>query len=148
MAVLIDANVIISFLIRSEKTEEAKRLLERVEGPVISMNIIEEIVYVGLSLIYGVRGFKLREKIAEGVCEEAERFLNTLASFLDEYDIKIVSIPKNFDEMLRIVKEYRLLPNDALIVATCKHHGISKIATFDEDFKRVDFLDVLEIEEG
>ena len=109
MAVLIDANVIISFLIRSEKTEEAKRLLERVEEPVLSMNIIEEIVYVGLSLIYGVRGFKLREKIAEGICEEAERFLNTLASFLDEYDIKIVSIPKNFDEMLRIIKEYRLL---------------------------------------
>ena len=35
MAVLIDANVIISFLIRSEKTEEAKRLLERVEEPVL-----------------------------------------------------------------------------------------------------------------
>ena len=48
MAVLIDANVIISFLIRSEKTEEAKRFLERVEEPVLSMNIIEEIVYLSL----------------------------------------------------------------------------------------------------
>ncbi len=42
---------------------------------------------------------------------------------------------------------YGLLPNDALIVATCKYYGIKKIATFDEDFKRVDFLEVVELEE-
>jgi predicted nucleic-acid-binding protein len=41
---------------------------------------------------------------------------------------------------------YKLLPNDALIAATCKHHGIKKIATFDSDFKRVDFLAVIELE--
>ncbi len=37
-----------------------------------------------------------------------------------------------------------LLPNDALIAATCKYYGIKKIATFDEDFKRVDFLEVVD----
>ncbi len=37
------------------------------------------------------------------------------------------------------------LPNDALIVATCKHYGIKKIATFDEDFGRVDFLEIVEV---
>ncbi|MEM4748175.1 MAG: PIN domain-containing protein [Archaeoglobaceae archaeon] len=31
------------------------------------------------------------------------------------------------------------------MAATCKHYGIRKIATFDEDFKRVDFLEVLEL---
>jgi len=40
-------------------------------------------------------------------------------------------------------KLYGLLPNDALIAATCKHHEIRKIATFDPDFKRVDFLEVI-----
>jgi predicted nucleic acid-binding protein len=39
------------------------------------------------------------------------------------------------------------IPNDALITATCKHHGIRKIATFDPDFKRVDFLEEVEMEE-
>jgi len=34
-------------------------------------------------------------------------------------------------------------PNDALIAATCKHYGIKNIATFDSDFERVDFLDVV-----
>nr|WP_290899961.1 PIN domain-containing protein [Ferroglobus sp.] len=29
-----------------------------------------------------------------------------------------------------------------MIAATCKHYRIKKIATFDEDFGRVDFLEV------
>ncbi|MEM4279796.1 MAG: PIN domain-containing protein, partial [Archaeoglobaceae archaeon] len=49
------------------------------------------------------------------------------------------------EEISRVVNIYGLLPNDALIAATCKHYGIKKIATFDEDFKRVDFLEVLEL---
>ena len=40
---------------------------------------------------------------------------------------------------------YDLLPNDALIAATCRHYGIKKIATFDEDFERVDFLEIVQI---
>ncbi len=45
--------------------------------------------------------------------------------------------------MFEIVKSLVLLPNDALIAATCKHYGIRKIATFDSDFKRVDFLEIV-----
>ncbi|MGB2843084.1 MAG: PIN domain-containing protein [Halobacteriota archaeon] len=48
-----------------------------------------------------------------------------------------------FDVSKDVIKEYLLLPNDALIAATCKHHGINKIATFDSDFKRVDFLEII-----
>ena len=46
-------------------------------------------------------------------------------------------------EAERLIKKYGLLPNDALIAATCKHYGMTKIATFDSDFKRVDFLEVI-----
>jgi len=41
-----------------------------------------------------------------------------------------------------IIGKYGLLPNDALIAATCKHYGIKDIATFDKDFERVEFLNV------
>ncbi|MCK4476559.1 MAG: PIN domain-containing protein [Methanophagales archaeon] len=42
------------------------------------------------------------------------------------------------------MNRYKLLPNDALIAATCKHYEITKIvATFDADFERVDFLEVI-----
>jgi len=30
-----------------------------------------------------------------------------------------------------------------LIAATCKHYDIKKIATFDPDFERVDFLEII-----
>ncbi|MFA4646605.1 PIN domain-containing protein [Pyrococcus kukulkanii] len=50
-------------------------------------------------------------------------------------------------EILRLSAEigekYALLTNDAIIVATCKYYGIKRIATFDEDFKEVDFLEVI-----
>jgi len=45
-----------------------------------------------------------------------------------------------------IIKKYGLLPNDALIAATCNHYDIREIATFDPDFKRVDFLEVIMLE--
>lgn len=48
-----------------------------------------------------------------------------------------------FEIAKEVVEKYRLLPNDALIAATCKHYGIRKIATCDSDFDRVDFLEVV-----
>ncbi|RLG26850.1 PIN domain nuclease [Methanosarcinales archaeon] len=48
-----------------------------------------------------------------------------------------------FGASKEIIKRYCLLPNDAIIAATCKSHGIKKIASFDSDFKRVDFLEIL-----
>ncbi|WP_262508243.1 PIN domain-containing protein [Spirosoma fluviale] len=35
---------------------------------------------------------------------------------------------------LHYMEQYNLLPNDALILATCKLNGIEKIASYDADF--------------
>ncbi|KYK28948.1 MAG: hypothetical protein AYK19_20365 [Theionarchaea archaeon DG-70-1] len=56
----------------------------------------------------------------------------------------IVLEPADFKKMWSTIEKYGLLPNDALIAATCKMHGIKKIATFDKDFSRVDFLEIFE----
>ena len=40
--------------------------------------------------------------------------------------------------------KYKLMPNDAMIAQTCLKHEISKIATFDSDFRRVDWLNVID----
>nr|MDO8082687.1 PIN domain-containing protein [Candidatus Freyarchaeota archaeon] len=34
------------------------------------------------------------------------------------------------------MKNYGLLPNDALILVTCKFYGIRYLISFDEDFRR------------
>ena len=41
------------------------------------------------------------------------------------------------------VKNYTLLPSDALIAASCNGNGIAKIATFDKDFEKVNFLEII-----
>jgi len=38
------------------------------------------------------------------------------------------------NEGFEIMKKYNLLPNDALILASCKFFGIDNIATYDKDF--------------
>ena len=35
---------------------------------------------------------------------------------------------------LQYMEQYNLLPNDALILATCKLNGITQIASYDNDF--------------
>jgi len=35
----------------------------------------------------------------------------------------------------KYIKTYKLRPNDALILATCKHYGIPYLISLDEDFE-------------
>ena len=74
--------------------------------------------------------------------ELIEERLHLLNSIKD----KLIVLELNediFESSKELVKKYRLLPNDALIAASCEHYGSNKIATFDSDFKRVDFLEVI-----
>ncbi len=47
-------------------------------------------------------------------------------------------------DFVEIAFDYTLLPNDALIAATCKYHGIRKIITFDSDFESVEFIEIID----
>lgn len=47
-----------------------------------------------------------------------------------------------FKRSYEISREYGLFPNDALIAATCEAYEIKRIATYDKDFERVDFLKI------
>ena len=39
------------------------------------------------------------------------------------------------EEMFRVIEHYNLRPNDAIILATCKHYGIKYLISIDrEDF--------------
>ena len=129
-----------------DKSARAREILETSNDSVITVNVLEESVYIGLSLIYGCYGFKLREQLKKELKETARIFLEQIKSFLIEYRIEILSIPEDPDLLLESVATYRLLPNDASIVAACRYYGIKKIATFDSDFSRVEFLNVIGFE--
>ena len=71
------------------------------------------------------------------------KFLNLKNA--SEFFENIIMLPTDFiplSEILECIERYGLKSNDAFISATCKYYGIRKIATFDEDFKRVEFLEI------
>ena len=136
----------ISILISSERVNQAEKVFKLLEDEelVITFNILEEAAYVGLSAIYGCRGYKLRDKVRKGLSDEARAFLDGLRSFIEEFQIRMILPPRDPIMLLDIIINYRLMPADAAIAASCKCHGITKIATLDADFKRVDFLEVID----
>ena len=58
--------------------------------------------------------------------------------------ILMLPINDNLDDWNNAMIRYNLMPNDAMIASTCLKHEISKIATFDSDFLRVDWLSVID----
>jgi predicted nucleic acid-binding protein len=58
-------------------------------------------------------------------------------------NLRIVEIDREiFDIALGYSKNYYLLSNDAIHVATMKNYGITNIATNDPDFERVSWIKV------
>ncbi len=148
MDVLLDTSFLIPILIKSDKTDRAREFFINSDFDLgISVAVMEETMFVGLKLLAAERiGLYVTEKIRKHIKEKgydfASDFLKNLKEIIDQ--IEVVEDVGDFSLITNIATEYGLMPNDALIVATCKHYGIKKIATFDEDFERVDFLEIVE----
>ncbi len=128
MKLFLDPNFVISLIVETEFTERARNIVEKhIEDDLVtSVTVVEETLYV-LRRITG----RSNEEIAEKVVE-----------FIRGLEIEVLrTLP--VEDFFDVFRKYDLLPNDALIAATCRHYGIGKIATFDKDFKRVDFLEVI-----
>ena len=147
-AIFVDSSVFLAFFMDGinafEKLENYKLTT--------SVNVIEEVTYVlikerakdltGIEKHYNLLNH-LR-KNAELVSGISDDVISDITDVLEFFDITVLP-PATHTAMFDVIKSYGLLPNDALIAATCKHYGIKRIATLDEDFKRVDFLEVVEV---
>jgi len=143
----IDTSFILSILLETEKSDLAEQTLEarRDLRLIISGIAVNEALYVATYEYYKQRdevkgGYDLRRLIAkQGYPKEV---IDAIDSFLKDLSIEIVSDYFNYEEYLQIIREFKLLPNDAQIALTCRHYGINTILTFGEDFKRVPWLRV------
>ncbi len=86
-----------------------------------------------------------RYRLREYVVSHIDRVEEPLERDVYPLFTNFVNLPINIgiDTLIKCMISCRLLPNDALIVATCQRHGITAIATFDEDFRRVPWLRVV-----
>ena len=142
MKVFFDSNVFLKYL---AGIEDAKRLVDSVERGewrgYINDIVISEVIYGYLRLALNVSRYKLRKYVV--------KYTNKVKEIIEQdiYPLFIgfEHLPTNIgiDDLIEHMTKYRLLSNDALIVATCRAYSIENIATFDEDFKRVPWLKVI-----
>ncbi len=139
MKVFFDSNVFLKYL---AGIEDAKRLLDRVEHGewkgYINDIVISEVVYGYLRLALNAPRHKLGKYIVKYTNRVRELLEHDIYPLFTDFEHLPADI--GIDSLIEYMTKYRLLPNDALIVATCRAYGIENIATFDEDFKRVPWL--------
>ncbi len=130
MRVFFDSNVFLKYL---AGVEEAKKLVDKVEYGVwkgyVSDIVISEVVYGYLRLALNVSKYRLKEYIIEHVDKVKELLEQDVYPLFTNFNHLPTSV--GIDTLIEYMTKYKLLPNDALIVATCKAHGIGDIATFD-----------------
>ena len=141
MDLFLDTSFIIPLIIETDTTRRVRDFFSSFSGTcAVSMSVYEESFFVGLRIIvedeFGITGTaKLKEHILNKGYGFADEFIRNLNDVFSE--VAIVSDSSNLSAITEIAHTYALLPNDALIVATCREHSIPKIATFDRDFSKV-----------
>ncbi len=150
--IFVDTNVFYNSLFDTKFSISARRFIELNQELVTSSSVINELILVAIRNLceerYGTRSHSsFRSFIAQRGYEPFKEDLNAVLQFFEDSDICIVSTNENIDDWSTIMQKYRLLPYDALIVSTCISNGIKEIATFDKDFRRVDILNVLDLNE-
>ena len=149
MVVFLDTAFVLSLILETEETDIVKKyFVETTDSLVISSSVYEEAFYVGVKLLAEERlNIKGKYDLKNYIKKKGYGFAN---DFLDRLHklfalVTLIDDTKNVKSVRDVAEKYKLLPNDALIAATCKHYDIKNIATFDSDFDSVDFLDVVTV---
>ncbi|MDI3497206.1 type II toxin-antitoxin system VapC family toxin [Archaeoglobus sp.] len=115
--IFLDSSVLVESLKGKDFAIEIIEVLRGKEALlVVNPIVFSEVTY--LFMKYGGKS-RLRELFS---------MLNSLAIF--EVNAESVSIAE------KLILDYNLLPNDALILATCKYYGIKYLASLDTDFEK------------
>ena len=145
--ILLDTNILYHILHKTNLTDKALTLLEDNPGEYVIDTIVHnELIYTStlhyLEHWHGVKGgYSARKWIKKhGYPKEV---IHAVKELIKRLNIKLIQSIYTEKELYEVLLKYRLLPSDAIIALTCKHYGIERILTFDEDFKRVPWLTVL-----
>ncbi|ASJ00164.1 type II toxin-antitoxin system VapC family toxin [Thermococcus gorgonarius] len=130
---MVDSTVLVEHLKGNPKaTELLEALIDgNVEG-YINETVASEVIFVYLKLKTGrsFRTLKKKPNLVKKVQKEPVYELLSLFKFLDTNEF-VFAVSK------RLVNEYGLLPNDAIIAATAIFYKLDGIITLDEDFENI-----------
>ncbi len=147
--IYVDSNALVYLLHDIKpKSDIVVNILSNSDEAYTSLRTIEETSYILIRIYfskhYGAGGIhQVRELIRKYGLEQVNDELTTLRRLLSDYNIITLQDKATIDEIHETMIKYRLLPGDAIIALTCKHHSVDTILTFDEDFKRIPWLKVI-----
>lgn len=140
--VFIDSNVIIKYFLGYHDAYRA--LAPVIDGDVmgyINDTVFSEVMYNLVRLISNKKPYELKRSPQYVSSITNDHIIKYYEAFRLLRELSIDDDVK--DLAIKIMGTYGLLPNDALIAATCGHYGINTIITYDEDFKRIEWLRVV-----
>jgi predicted nucleic acid-binding protein len=129
--IFVDSSVLIEPL-QNRKVEFYKNIiLNHTFTFCINSIVVSEYLYkyIGLQNLGSPGTIQSGNKIAEAL--QPYFLIRTLEEFqlLEINNIAVSMVPE-------LMSKYNLLPNDAIILATCKIHKIQQLASHDRDFKK------------
>ena len=127
--IFIDSSVFIEALKGNKKHFYDSLVLKSEHQLFINDIVLSEYLYYILGFNSGLspRTLQQKKQISNTLKNESDQ-----VSLLEEFDFLSAS-PNFLLEVPKLMSDYNLLPNDAIILATCKLHG-TKLASHDSDF--------------
>ncbi len=150
--IFVDTNVLYHITFDNKFTDYALNFVETHQNQelVTSASVIHELVYISARDLceerYGTKNYSsFKRFIASKGYAPFQKEIDSIFLLLEDSNITLVPVDQDLDRWREIMQSYNLLSSDALIASTCLSNGIKKIATFDNDFKRVDFLEMMDL---
>ena len=147
--IFLDTSVILRYFLGDSI---AKYIIENTSRFAINAVIFSETTFNLLKILYSEKHgeykfYEMKTALSTRDHDVLQGY-NIFQSFLEELqsENRLLFLPITLEiirDASKIAAIYGLLPNDSLIAATCRHYGIPTIATFDEDFKRIPWLNIL-----
>jgi predicted nucleic acid-binding protein len=130
MKVFLDSSLLIEY-VKETKIELLEFLVASENGLCINSTVVSEFFFYYLAIQGKKSPLTLKVNKQIGGCLKEEKY----AGFLQQFDFLADSASVVADVPM-LMRKHNLLPNDALLLATCLHHSLPYLASYDEnDFR-------------
>ena len=147
--IYLDSNIFIYLILDVEKkADQVQTLLEKItrgRGKALTSKLtLDEVQYAIITNEFGsgaARKIKQNPELIQDVIDDVETATNLI---LQIKNLTIAEVP-NPDEWASVMREYRLLPRDAIHLTSMLKAGIGDIATDDRDFERISKTGIIRV---
>lgn len=148
--IYVDSNILTYHLLKDPiYGERCKEFIKRIENrdvegfisPIIVSETLFNFIKATIVMDYGIKPKEVIPLLKANPRAISKIELGKASDLFKVFCILPISELET-EKSYEVIKEYALLTNDALHVATMKQHGITNIATNDKDFERVEWVTV------